>query len=84
MNDMDKQYHWFNSILAFILTIKSGAFFCLQLLRLKRGCLARGMRLVKRHVKRAICKGIAMRKLVKYQIDPLEYAARVAAGKGKE
>jgi len=39
------------------------------------------MRLVKRHVKRAICKGIATWKLVKYQIDPLEYAARLAAGK---
>ena len=29
-------------------------------------------------------KGTATWKLVKYQIDPLEYAARVAAGKGKE
>lgn len=26
MNGMDKQYHWFNSILAFILTIKGGVF----------------------------------------------------------
>lgn len=43
-----------------------------------------GMRLLKRHVKRAICKGTATWKLVKYQIDPLEYAARLAAGKGKE
>jgi len=39
---------------------------------------------LKRHVKRAICKGTATRKLVKYQIDPLEYAARLAAEKGKE
>ena len=31
-----------------------------------------------------INKGTATWKLVKYQIDPLEYAARVAAGKGKE
>lgn len=35
-------------------------------------------------LKRAICKGTATWKLVKYQIDPLEYAARLAAGKGKE
>jgi len=63
---------------------KRQGFFLFATPQVETWLLTRGMRLLKRHVKRAICKGTATWKLVKYQIDPLEYAARLAAGKGKE
>ena len=71
MNDMDKPYHWFKSILTFSPTIKDRAF-------LFATPQVETWLFDKRY---AI---IATWKLVKYQIDPLEYAARLAAGKGKE
>lgn len=83
MNDMDKPYHWLKSILTFSPTIKDRAFL-FATPQVETWLFDKRYAIVETAREAAICKGTAMRKLVKYQIDPLEYAARLAAGKGKE
>lgn len=83
MNDMDKPYHWFKSILTFSPTIKDRAFL-FATPQVETWLFDKRYAIIETAREAGYLQGTATWKLVKYQIDPLEYAARLAAEKGKE